>query len=564
MACEASKVNRKKSRCFRNNRLFPAAVLSLVSCFLLLFYAPLEIYCNNYGEFWFSFVLLLKLMLPVFLIAFLALTAVSALILRINTKAYTVYLVLFATIFLSVYIQGTFFVGKLPALDGNPVDWSLYSGQYVVSFAVILLCLAVVLLSLHFLRQSKWERALCWLGGGMTLMLTLTLATLCLTTGAYKTRTYELTTDDLMELSEDENYIILMVDAVDTEVFSRLLAEHPEYETGVLKDFIRYSNVLSGYHITQYSIPMFLSGKWYERTEPYEEYFSSAFRDSVFLRELQRQAYTLDFYTDTVPYDFYPALSNVYESAQVLTNPVGLLKKELRLVGFRYAPFILKPYFRFDALDFDSLRSRDHLPYIPTTANIDFDEAMSTRPILFSEGKRFKFIHLDGAHNGSFNQKLEDGEIVLEEGFSSASDKTEVCMFLLQKFTALLKEQGIYDSSVIVMMSDHGQQPLEDTLDGDAWMLRRADPVFLVKGFGEQHNKMIEDSRPISYIELSEAFLQLLGGSSGADLFAPRPGDFVRRYFTTDTYNWDILHEYEQSGSPSDISSFTATGMVFS
>ena len=565
MASDTSKARRKRgiARVW-DRRLLPAAALSLALCFLLLFYAPLEIYCNNYGEFWFSFSLLLKTMLPVFLIAFLLLTALSALVLRLGTKAYTVFLALFSAALLSVYVQGTFFVGRLPPLDGNPVDWSLYAGQRVVSCVILALCLAAVFLALRLLGRRRWESALCWLGGGLTLMLAVTLAVVCITTGAYKTRTYELSIDDQMALSDDKNYIILMVDAVDAEVFSGLLADHPEYETGVLRDFTRYTNVLSGYHITQYSIPMFLSGEWYERAEPYEEYFSRAFRDSAFLRELRRQKYALDFYTDTVPYDFYPELSNVYESTGELTDPLGLVKKELRLVGFRYAPYGLKPIFRFDALDFDSLRSREHLPYIPVTANIDFDESMDTRPAELSGTKRFKFIHLDGAHNGSFNQVLRDGKIVLEERFSSAADKTAVCLFLLEKYSAILREQGVYDDTVLVVMSDHGQHTPGDSLEDETWMLRRADPVFLVKGFGEHHERMAEDSRPISYIELSGAFRKLLDGSGGGELFEARPADSVRRYFTTDTYNWDVLHEYEQCGSPSDIGSFTATGRVFS
>ena len=547
-----------------DRRLLPAAALSLASSFLLLFYAPLEIYCNNSGEFWFSLAQLTRVMLPAFLIAFLLLTALSALILRLGARAYTVFLVLFSTAFFSVYIQGTFFAGDLPPLDGNVVDWSRYAGQRVVSFVIIALCLAAVLLALRFLGREKWGIALCWVGGGMTLMLAVTLATVCLTTGAYKVRYYELSTDDEMLLSQDKNFIILMMDAVDAEVFSRVLADHPEYGSGVLRDFTCYENVLTGYPATRYSVPMFLSGEWYEGTESNKEYFSRCFRESPFLLELERQGYALNFYSDAVPYDFYPQLSNMYPISDELEDTVGLVKKELRLVGFRYAPFSLKPRFRFDALDFNTLRSKEHLPYIPTTANLDFDDALDSRPIERSESRRFKFIHLDGAH-GPFDTTVENGKLVrLPDGqvFTDGYEETEACLFLLEKYTALLREQGLYDNSVIVVMSDHGQHTVEDGSTGEVWLLKRADPIFLVKGFGERHANMAVSDMPISFIELSGAFRKLLDGAEGDALFDPRPADTVRRYFTVYDGNLEDLTEYAQVGSPSDISTFTAVGRI--
>lgn len=562
MNTETKKEQQRKDRPrFPDKRLLPACFISLALSFLLLFYAPLEIYSNNYGEFWFSYSLLFKLMLPCFLCAFLALTGLAALVLHLGgKKLYTVYLAALTAALLSVYIQGTFFVGRLPAMDGNEIDWSQYAGQRRVSLVICALCLAAVILALRLLGRETWGAALCWIGGGMTLMLAVTLAVVSFSTGAYVTRSYVLTRDNQMELSEDKNYIILMVDAVDAEIFSRLLTDHPEYETGVLKDFTRYENVLSGYHITQYSIPMFLSGGWYELAEPYEDYFSRSFESSAFLQELQREDYRMDMYSDTVPYDYYSKLSNTVESQEDLISPLGLIKKELRLVAFRYAPYQLKPFFWFDPLDFDTLRSSDHLTYISWTGNIDFDEAMDTLPVTLSKEKRFKFFHVDGAHNGSFNQRLENGKIVLEDPPSSAYDKTEVCLYLLEKYCSILKEQGVYDDSVIVLMSDHGQHLGTESLDENIWMLRRADPVFLVKGFDTEHPKMLTSDIPISYIELPGAFLKLLGGADGENLFDPRPDDVVRRYFITDTYNWEHLHEYAQVGSPSDLDSFTPTG----
>ncbi len=554
----------RRGRLRPDRRLLPAASLSLALCFLLLLYAPLEIYCNNYSEFWFSFALLFKTLLPFFLGAFLLLTAFSALVLRLGKKLYEWYLPAFAAAFLSTYVQGTFFAGNLPALDGNTVDWSKYAGQRTVTIVIWIVCLAAVILAWRLLGTKRWETVLNWGGCGMTLMLLLTLSVLCVTTGALQNRHIDLTTDNQMEFSRGKNYTILMMDAMDEDVLSHVLADHPEYETGVLKDFTHYDNALSGYSLTTFSLPSFLSGTWYEFEQPYKEWLSDSFRESRFLRGLQEQGYQLSFYSTNVPFDYYPELKNLYVAGDELNSRVKMEKLQLRLVGFRYAPFDLKPIFRFDTLDFDDTRSYAHMPYVFWHANARFNEAMDWLPATLQDENSFKFIHLDGAHV-PFDTKIENGEIVSDSGSVDGYRETEVCLFLLEKYVGILKDLGIYDDTVIVMMSDHGQEPLAGLKEGENPLLRRADPVFLVKGFDDHRDRMLSLDTPISFIELPDAFLKLLDGASGSELFAPREDNYVRRFLLGDTdYSYEFLWEYEQSGPASDPDSLKATGRTFS
>ena len=552
-----------------DQRLLPSAALSLAVCFMLLLYAPLEIYCNNHTEFWFSILILLKTLLPFFVGAFVLLTAISALVLHVADKLifeklYSWYLLLFALAFLSTYIQGTFFAGKLPALDGNTVDWSLYSDQRFVSLAIWVVCFAVVLLASRLLGAKRWRSVLCWGGCGMTLMLLMTLTVLCMTTGALRNRTIDLTTDNQMVFSSGQNYSILMMDSIDEDVFSHVLDDNPDYETGVLKDFTHYDNALSAYSLTMYSVPSFLSGEWYECQMPYDQWFSECFRNARFFRELKNRGFQINLYAPNVPYDYYSELSNHYNLNDELTSKVKMEKLQLRMVGFRYAPYDLKPIFRFDTLDFTDIRSYEHMPYDFWNANTLFEKAMNTIPATLQAENSFKFIQLDGAHV-PFNQRLENGKIVLGEGQENAYSETEVCLYLLDKYIGILKDLGIYDQTVIVLMSDHGQEPLGGLGEGENPLLYRADPVFLVKGINEQHDKLISLDMPISFIELPRAFLNLLDGKSGTELFEPREDNYIRRFLPADLGNrLDYFWEYEQCGPASDPNNLKATGRIFS
>ena len=72
-------------------------------------------------------------MLPFFFALLILSSAALALAHRISCRLAAVLSAALAAVPLAMYIQGSFFSSYLPALDGEPVDWSLFRSQRTVS-----------------------------------------------------------------------------------------------------------------------------------------------------------------------------------------------------------------------------------------------------------------------------------------------------------------------------------------------------------------------------------------------------------------------------------------------
>lgn len=49
-------------------KILPGIILAAACCFMVLFYAPLELYFNNKNEFWFDFYTMIPVLLTMFLV----------------------------------------------------------------------------------------------------------------------------------------------------------------------------------------------------------------------------------------------------------------------------------------------------------------------------------------------------------------------------------------------------------------------------------------------------------------------------------------------------------------
>lgn len=128
-------------------------------------------------------------------------------------------------------------------------------------------------------------------------------------------------------------------------------------------------------------------------------------------------------------------------------------------------------------------------------------------------------------------------------------------LVLVNHLLTKLKEEGIYDNCAIVIMADHGGRfsgvKEKEELD-------RANPLLLVKGFGEKHPLKVS-ANPISYDYLQDAFVSLINGSKGEDIFAESSSEEKRRFFIS-TANFQ---EYYTQKHAFDPEALQPTGNVY-
>ncbi len=121
----------------------------------------------------------------------------------------------------------------------------------------------------------------------MTLILALSIISVCFMTKGYeKKKDVIVTVKDEFEMSKDENVIILLMDSFDASVFDEVMKDNPVYKD-VFEDFTYFSDTLGGYPFTTRSIPLILSGEWYENQEPFEDYLNKVYQEAELFQTLE-------------------------------------------------------------------------------------------------------------------------------------------------------------------------------------------------------------------------------------------------------------------------------------
>lgn len=540
----------------KNGGILPGVVLSAAICFMFFLYAPLEMYFTNKNEFWFDFYKLAPFMLLIFLITTIVGSFVFSLLYAIHERLYQAGLVIGFIAFLASYIQGNFLVKNLPPLDGTEIDWSSYAGERVKSIAVWLIVTVVVLLLIRFIRMGKFYHVVKIVPGFVVIMLVVAMVSVCIgNAGLESKKKMQVTDHNLYEMSDDQNFIIFLLDAVDARNMTKLLTDSPEYQE-IFEDFTYYPNTVSAYPFTMISIPYIFSGEWYENEQLFEDYETQTYKSAKLFETLEQSGYKLGMYEPELlsKDDSIYRFENVIDETGEISSYWDFLKAQLKLVGVKYAPFDLKQYCIFDTNYFLGLQEAPEGYETYTHVNNYFYHDMLDTPVTHTDQKCFKFIHVEGGHTPfRYNENVDFVDN------ADYTDNLKASMTITRKYLERLKEENVYDNSVILIMADHGyaEVPVENAA------LERQNPIFFAKGINEKHDMQISNA-PISYEDLQEAYSRLLEGKNSQEIFAAEEGEQrERRYLYYEYLKEDHIEEYYQTGDAGDVTTLKPTGVVY-
>lgn len=359
-------------------------------------------------------------------------------------------------------------------------------------------------------------------------------------------------------MSEDENFVILVLDTLDSREFTSLLEEHPEYRE-IFADFTYFENTTGAYACTRDAISFILSGEWYEEEEPFTDHANKVYSQSPLFAELEQRGYRLNLYEDqlyTQEESVISRFENVVKGEYKVKSYPGLAIQELKLVGYRYAPFDLKRFCMTRKAGFDE-EIQVECEYRGYTAdNGVFKDNVKNVELTTDSDRQFKFIHLDGAHTPYIYDK-DCNVIDVSEG--SYRQSVEASITVAAQYLEKLKESGVYDNSALIVMADHGY----NGPGGEGSMLRQS-AMLLIKGRGEHHDTMEISQAPISYADLQQAYVRLLDGAESADVFDWKEGDVRERRFLMDSLGQEEeIVEYTQTGYAQDMTTMIPTGREF-
>lgn len=545
-------------------RMNSGIFLSLSAGFMLCLFAPLEIYLSNPGEFWYDAYFLFPVCIKFFCaVLLLGLVGFSALYL-LGDRFYNLALACGFWGFIGCYVQGNFGVKGLPPFDGTEVNWAAYRTETIGSTVCWLLIAVLIGMLLFFLKTAKFRQLVSAVSLFLFAILFSTLAVIGINGGLFDQKQYvKFTKTNQFEMSTEQNFIILLLDAIDEECFRQVWEQHPEYESA-MADFTYYDNAMTGYAYTAHALPLMLSGEWYENTEPFEDYSMRVYRDAPIFNRLESEGYSLSFYDDELQFEVGTMdgeFDNMTYIKSTLYAPNLFALRQLKMVGVKYAPYLLKPFCWFDPAKLGHQELAASSKSLFNWKNKEFYDDINSGEITLTDQKRFKLLHLMGAHVPFYyDQYLNETEDA--DYFSCIESSMTTTIAYLEK----LKEAGVYDNSIILICSDHGYN-----ISGDAVKIPqrnenangRQHPILFIKGLDEHHDLQISGA-PISYEDLAAAYNRLLDGAASDAVFDYQEGDYrERRYLLYHYMDENHMVEYLQTGDAGDESTLLPTGRVF-
>ncbi|CCZ60361.1 sulfatase [Hungatella hathewayi] len=530
--------------------------LSAAVCFIHFIYAPLELYFSNQSNFWFDIYTLLPISITVFFIMLISSVLLFIYFYIKGERHYKIVLILYSILLVCSYIQGNFLLKGLPPLDGTNINWNHYQSARISSI-ILWTTISIIIIAL-FCRIDilKVKRGIKKISIYMLLILLVSISIMGITTGGYqKKRILASTTNNEFEMSKKSNFIILLLDAIDASTFSSMIDTNPAYKTQ-FQDFTFYPNTVGAYPFTQFSIPFILSGDWYENDEPFNEYLSKAVNNSQLLKILEQNNYKIGIYDQDLNLDLSVNVNrfdNLVETKNNVKSYNQFAWLMFQMGGIKYAPFDLKRFCYDSPRMFDELRALpDESEYsLFSWSNITFFNNIQKNNISITEDKCFKFIHLEGAHVPfQYDKNLN----IIENG--SYEGNIEASMTLVQAYLDLLRRNGVYDNSVIIVMADHGYDEIRGS-NG------RQNPLLFVKDINESHEMKISYA-PISYDDLQLAYKRLLDGKINNRVFDYQDGDSrERRYLFYNYEDDEHMIEFQQTGEAKNLDTLLPTGRKF-
>lgn len=532
--------------------LLPCLILAFATSFMLFIYEPIIMYSNNINDFWFDLSILYKNSVHLFLLLFFVIFFSYFLFYFIdkkifkNKKIYNILLIIGYIIFISIYIEGNYMAGFLPPLDGTSIVWKNFIKESIISI-IILIIVSTLIFALYKKYNFKMIGYLKYIGLAIFIMISSSLLTTLLTTNALKQKEYTVTSTpkNINTYSENENFIIFLLDAVDSRTFYKVLNTNDEYKD-IFNDFTYYPDTMGAYPFTRDSIPFILSGVWNNNKDEFKDYYVKSMDKSPLLKNLYDEKYDVNIYDTDILYNSKNAekIKNLSFSSDY--DEMNFKRQELKYVLFKYLPFYLKKYSKIDTLNFNGSKlSTDGIfDLLDTTFNSEYMSDFKN-----SKSNQFKFIHLEGAHV-PFNLDKDLNRI----SGGTYDQKVESNIVLTGKYMSYLKKNNVYDNSNIIVMSDHGYDSTTD--------LRRQNPILFIKGKNEKHNLKISD-KAISYDDLQSAYSDLLDHEKSINLFSDISSKRSRRYLFYYYGKEDNMIEYIQKEKAWDTNAMEKTGKEF-
>jgi hypothetical protein len=519
------------------SRFFYALAVSLALILPLSLIIPIQIFASNQGEFSLGF---LNIERHLFIPALVAAFCYGLVALALPKGWFNYLIAVTMALAWAVYLQANILVWDYGLFDGSEIPWETLSRRSWVDGAVWLILIFGALL---FARRIAASRVLVWTL--LLLQLFNGLAAGVKISGKWLSAGTQPQLNSLSQFSSRRNVIFIVLDMFQSPAFEYILEAQPEVRQK-FRDFVYYRNALASFSTTSPSIPVILTGQAYDNSAPIKDYLDQVLPNESLPSVLHKLGYQVDLITSEHYCRRIGAASCTTADDYTTAGPRA---KELSEAGkladvslFRAAPQPIKRLIFNDQAWFLQARRQTRSGPQHHLQSIDFVERMQSQARLGSEKETFKFFHLMIPHL----------PLRLDPECRFSNDRTGLTMpnyslqarcalhltdLLLEKF----RELGVYDSALIVVLSDHGLRLnfREHKKPGGMIEIGEGLPLLLIKQPNQQGPLQVS-AAPAMLADLPRTVAEFLGINytfPGENLFTLPAGQPRQRTFRH--YRWN-------------------------
>ena len=430
--------------------LFPALLLPLQ----LLLFGPHTIYSGNVQEFSAPFWSLVVHLAPMIVAVAAALAVIGILL---PAKFFQHYVVALVTLGVTLWAQGNLMVGDYGVLNGQDIDWSGHAWRnwYELILWVALPVVAVIFARTIFSTAVFASQVL------IALQVVLLAYTAAQADPEARAK-WEGAPEAIFELSSKQNVFHFVLDGFQSDAFHDILkAERAEMDRQY-SGFTFFRNHLGAFPTTIVSIPAMLTGSAYRNQEPMRRFIAKEFKRASIFRVMRDQGYQVDAVSGLM-YD-KPSTTNYYR----MPTPYVTYDAYVRFAGwqladlalFRHSPHILKPWIYNDQAwrlqtKFGQSIDTTGRRYMPVNGQA-FLADYTARMRVGHDRPTYKYLHAGIPHwPVSVNADCEYiGPKSLRR--PNYTDQARCGVRRVGAMLDKLRELGLYDSSLVVISSDHG------------------------------------------------------------------------------------------------------------
>jgi len=444
-------------------KIMVSAPICFAITFSIIIFGPFDLFLHNKAEFPFC----LGEVISSFLIAAFVVFIIGLFIVLVIPKAVSeIVICILSGLLLSSYIQILFLNKGNIVITKGKETFNLY-----IYIAIFVVPLTMYIIS-KIWKNDFWRKATIFFPSLIFIMQFSGLISAAITNESGYSQTKELyyfSYEEQFKMSSEENIIVFILDRLDTMFLEEALEKYPDI-SDALVGFTFYTNNVSTGLYTYPSIVNMITGEPYTNEITREEYLTSAWNNAQLFDILHEYDYSVNMLMDGVsmyysPKDVLNKVDNI-KTTDISNRAVNHGTVVKYMVSFsiaRHAPLImnasLDSYTPFAIEKFVTITGvPDYFPpYITAKSDLlYYDKLKETKLSLDSSKSTFSFMHLNSAHAPyGYDENLNP---VLAKD-ARMYPQIRGSFKILEEYFAQLKELGIYDSSTIIIIADHGEIP---------------------------------------------------------------------------------------------------------